>query len=164
MPQVTGLDILRAAQGAGPETPVILMTAQASLQSAIQSVNEGAFYYIQKPFANDELLTILKRACEFRQIRVENKQLKQEIRRRGPGTSTVSRPIGKSKRFLDVFRLAEQVAPTGLDGADPGRERHRQGGAGALSPQPRCGRTGPSSPSTAARSPRPCSRASSSAT
>ena len=63
-------------------TPVILMTAQASLQSAIQAVNQGAFYYIQKPFSNDELVAILRRACEFRAVRVENKQLKQEIRRR----------------------------------------------------------------------------------
>ena len=64
-------------------TPVILMTAQASLQTAIGAVNAGAFYYIQKPFANDELLAILRRACEFRSVRVENKQLKQEIRRAG---------------------------------------------------------------------------------
>ena len=63
-------------------TPVILMTAQASLQTAIQAVNAGAFYYIQKPFSNDELVAILRRACEYRAVRVENKQLKQEIRRR----------------------------------------------------------------------------------
>jgi two-component system response regulator HydG len=114
MPQVTGLDILQAVKEHDPMTPVILMTAQASLQSAIQAVNIGAFYYLQKPFANDELLAILKRACEFRQIRVENKHLKQEIRRAAgtKGTSAVSRPIGKSRRFLDVLRLAEQVAPT----------------------------------------------------
>jgi two-component system response regulator HydG len=114
MPQVTGLDILQAVKEHDPMTPVILMTAQASLQSAIQAVNIGAFYYLQKPFANDELLAILKRACEFRQIRVENKHLKQEIRRAAgtKGTGTVSRPIGKSRRFLDVLRLAEQVAPT----------------------------------------------------
>ena len=114
MPQVTGLDILQAVKEHDPMTPVILMTAQASLQSAIQAVNIGAFYYLQKPFANDELLAILKRACEFRQIRVENKHLKQEIRRAAgnKGNTTVSRPIGKSRRFLDVLRLAEQVAPT----------------------------------------------------
>ncbi len=110
MPQVGGLDILHAAREQDPMTPVILMTAQASLQTAIGAVNAGAFYYIQKPFSNDELLTILRRACEFRAVRVENKQLKQEIRRRGGGG--LARPIGKSKRFLDVLRLAEQVAPT----------------------------------------------------
>jgi len=109
MPQVTGLDILQAAKEQDSMTPVILMTAQASLQTAIQAVNQGAFYYIQKPFSNDELLAILRRACEFRQIRVENRQLKQEIRRKD--RSAVVRPIGKSRRFTEVLRLAEQVAP-----------------------------------------------------
>ena len=111
MPQVSGLDILRAAKEQDPETPVILMTAQASLQTAIQAVNEGAFYYIQKPFSNDELLAILRRACEFRSIRVENKQLKQDFKRKAD-RAQVTRPIGKSRRFVEVLKLAEQVAPT----------------------------------------------------
>ncbi len=110
MPQVSGLDILTAAREQDPMTPVILMTAQASLQSAISAVNSGAFYYIQKPFSNDELVAILRRACEFRAVRVENKQLKQEIRRRDK--SAVTRPIGKSKRFMELLKLAEHVAPT----------------------------------------------------
>ncbi|HET7379992.1 MAG TPA: response regulator, partial [Gaiellales bacterium] len=80
MPQVTGIDILTAVRQQDAETPVILMTAQASLQSAIQAVNEGAFYYIQKPFSNDDLVAICRRAAEHRRLRTENKQLKQEIR------------------------------------------------------------------------------------
>jgi len=112
MPQVTGLDILKAAKEQDPETPVILMTAQASLQSAIQAVNEGAFYYIQKPFSNDELVAILRRACEYRSIRVENKQLKQDFRRKAD-RAQVTRPIGKSRRFVELLKLSEQVAPTG---------------------------------------------------
>ena len=111
MPQVSGLDILQAAKEQDVMTPVILMTAQASLQTAVAAVNAGAFYYIQKPFSNDELLAILRRACEFRQIRVENRLLKQDFRRRGD-RPTVSRPIGKSRRFMDTLRLAELVAPT----------------------------------------------------
>jgi DNA-binding NtrC family response regulator len=113
MPQVSGLDILQAAKEQDPMTPVILMTAQASLQTAVAAVNAGAFYYVQKPFSNDELLAILRRACEYRQIRVENRLLKQDIRRRGGAERpAVSRPIGKSRRFLDTLRLAEVVAPT----------------------------------------------------
>ncbi|MEO8562147.1 MAG: response regulator, partial [bacterium] len=50
MPDVGGVEILAAARQQNPDTPVILMTAQATLQSAMQAVNEGAFYYIQKPF------------------------------------------------------------------------------------------------------------------
>ena len=110
MPSVTGIDILTAVRQQEPETPVILMTAQASLQSAIQAVNEGAFYYIQKPFSNDDLVAICRRAAEHRLLRTENKQLKQEIRRRE--RSRHAQPLGKSRPFAEVLRLAEQVAPT----------------------------------------------------
>jgi two-component system response regulator HydG len=110
MPQVTGIDILTAMRHQDHETPVILMTAQASLQSAIQAVNEGAFYYIQKPFSNDDLVAICRRAAEHRRLRTENKQLKQEIRRRE--RSRFARPLGKSRIFAEVLKLAEQVAPT----------------------------------------------------
>ena len=110
MPDVGGVEILAAARQQDPDTPVILMTAQATLQSAMQAVNEGAFYYIQKPFRNDELLAILKRASEHRELRVENRSLRQEIKRReGP---VGSRPVGNARSWLDVLRLAETVAPT----------------------------------------------------
>ena len=110
MPDITGVQVLSHARQADSETPVILMTAQATLQSAVQAVNEGAFYYIQKPFRNDELVAILKRAAEHRKLRVENQSLKQEIRRRDKSSS--HRPIGRSKSWLEVLRLAETVAPT----------------------------------------------------
>jgi two-component system response regulator HydG len=110
MPQVTGIDILQAVREQDPETPVILMTAQASLQTAIQAVNQGAFYYIQKPFSNDDMVAICRRAAEHRRLRAENKQLKQEIRRRE--RSGQVKPLGKSKVFAEVMKLAEQVAPT----------------------------------------------------
>ena len=110
MPQVGGLDILHAAHEQDPETPVILMTAQASLQTAIQAVNDGAFYYIQKPFSNDDMVAICRRAAEYRQLRSENKHLKNEIRRRDQSVAMM--PIGKARCFVDVLKLAEQVAPT----------------------------------------------------
>jgi two-component system response regulator HydG len=110
MPGVSGIDILAEAREVDVEMPVILMTAQASLQSAIEAVNEGAFYYIQKPFANDELIAICQRAAEQRNLKTENKELKQEIRRRERSKSV--QPVGKAKGFTDVLQLAEQVAPT----------------------------------------------------
>jgi DNA-binding NtrC family response regulator len=111
MPGAGGLDVLTAAREADPEMPVILMTAQASLQSAVRAVNEGAYYYLQKPFANDELLAICRRAAEARQLKVENRQLKKEIRRRV--RPNVRRPVGGAPRFLEVLELAETVAATG---------------------------------------------------
>ena len=110
MPNVNGLEILTAARQRDADIPVILMTAQATLQSAVQAVNEGAYYYIQKPFRNDELVAILRRAAEHRHLRVENNSLKQEIKRRDK--TLLGRPVGKSKSWLEVLRLAETVAPT----------------------------------------------------
>jgi len=110
MPNVTGVEILAAARQSDPDVPVILMTAQATLQSAMQAVNEGAFYYIQKPFRNDELVAILRRAAEHRKLRVENKSLKQAIRRAERGGT--ARPVGTSKSWLEILRLVETVAPT----------------------------------------------------
>jgi CheY-like chemotaxis protein len=58
MPGVDGLQLLAAAREHDAMLPVILMTAQATLQTAIQAVNDGAFYYLQKPFRNDDLVAI----------------------------------------------------------------------------------------------------------
>jgi two-component system response regulator HydG len=110
MPGVGGLEVLLAAKEQDRTLPVILMTAQASLQTAIRAVNEGAFYYIQKPFANDELVAICRRAAESRQLKKENQALKTEIQRRDRGD--LSRPVGRSKGFVEVLRTAETVGPS----------------------------------------------------
>jgi DNA-binding NtrC family response regulator len=110
MPAVSGVELLSAARERDAEVPVILMTAQATLQSAVQAVNAGAFYYIQKPFRNDELLAILRRAAEHRSLRVENRSLKQEIRRRD--MSVTDGPVGSSPAWQTIMQLAETVAPT----------------------------------------------------
>ncbi|HUF12934.1 MAG TPA: sigma-54 dependent transcriptional regulator [Longimicrobiales bacterium] len=110
MPGVTGIEVLAAVREKDPETPVILMTAQASLHSAVQAVNQGAFYYLQKPFTNDDMVALCRRAAETRTLKKENKELKREIRRRD--TTKGGRPVGRNRQFVDVLRLAETVAPT----------------------------------------------------
>jgi DNA-binding NtrC family response regulator len=110
MPGLTGMDVLAAVRDRDPEVPVILMTAQASLQSAIEAVNRGAFYYLQKPFSNADLVALCRRAMEARRLKHENVALKKEIKRRD--ISGKGRPIGKNRAFLDVVQLAETVAPT----------------------------------------------------
>jgi DNA-binding NtrC family response regulator len=110
MPGASGLEVLTQAREVDSEMPVILMTAQASLQSAVRAVNEGAYYYLQKPFANDELLAICRRAAEARRLKVENRQLKNEIRSRPRREG--NRPVGAAPRFEEVLELAETVAAT----------------------------------------------------
>src|SRR3954467_8533433 len=108
MPDVTGLDILASVRAHDPEAVVILMTAQASLQSAIGAVNNGAFYYIQKPFKNEELVAIVRRAAQHSNLRRESKTLKAEAKRR----DRTGKPIGASKTWLDALHVAESVAET----------------------------------------------------
>jgi DNA-binding NtrC family response regulator len=110
MPAISGIEVLEAVRTWDTGVPVILMTAQASLQSAIKAVNEGAYYYLQKPFGNDELVTLCQRAVETRTLKTENTELKKEIKRRQGGVG--DRPIGKNRSFIDVLRMAETVAPT----------------------------------------------------
>jgi len=110
MPHVSGMDLLEAVRKQDAQKPVILMTAQAELRTAIEAVNRGAFYYVLKPFSNDDLIAIVRRAAETRQLRTENRELRREIRRRE--RRTTGRPIGAAQGFVDVLRLAEQVAPT----------------------------------------------------
>jgi len=110
MPGVGGLEVMAAAREVDLALPVILMTAQASLQTAVRAVNEGAFYYIQKPFSNDELLAICRRAVETRELKRENHALRSEISRRDRDRS--GRPVGKSRSFVEVVRLAETAAPS----------------------------------------------------
>lgn len=110
MPVVDGVQLLAAARQRDPDCPVILMTAQATLQSAVQAVNEGAYQYVQKPFRNDELVALLTRALETRQLRRENKVLKQQIR--AQGGRTIDRPIGRSAPWVAALKVAETVAPT----------------------------------------------------
>ena len=111
MPTISGIEVLAAVKARDPQLPVVLMTAQASMQSAIQAVNEGAFYYIQKPFRNDELVAILRRAAEHRQLKIENVTLKQEIQRRDR-SSVGNKPTGNSRSWLKLLEMVETVAPT----------------------------------------------------
>ncbi|WKW13048.1 sigma-54 dependent transcriptional regulator [Pseudogemmatithrix spongiicola] len=110
MPGVGGVEVLNAAREHDAEVPVILMTAQATLQTAMQAVNAGAFYYIQKPFRNDELLAILRRAAEHRALRLENKSLKREMKRRERKNAPA--PVGAHPAWIEALSLAEAVAHT----------------------------------------------------
>ncbi|MFO7587603.1 MAG: sigma-54 dependent transcriptional regulator [Gemmatimonadota bacterium] len=108
MPKVSGIDVLEEIRKSSPETPVVLMTAQASLQSAIQAVNLGATHYVQKPFKNDELIAILNRSLDWGALKKENVGLKRELKKQQ--TLKVGKPIGVSPSFRAALDLAESVA------------------------------------------------------
>jgi two-component system response regulator HydG len=117
MPGVDGLAVLDAARALAPAPTVVLMTAQATLQSAIGAVNAGAFHYLQKPFRNDELVAVVRRAAE--RGAAERGPVERGGERRGGGEATARRrergmvppvPLGDSRAWRDAIRLAETVA------------------------------------------------------
>jgi two-component system response regulator PilR (NtrC family) len=108
MPGMNGLEVLYRLKRIDPEAMVIVITAYASVESAIAAMKKGAFDYIQKPFKHDDLLMTIGRAIEHRRLRSENIRLKDELRRRF-GFENI---IGKSKPMQGVFELISAAAPT----------------------------------------------------
>ena len=86
-----------------------MITAYASMESAIAAMKKGAFDYITKPFKNDEVLVVLSNAVERRQLVAENVALKQNLQARYHKVAGI---IGKSSRMKQVFDLIIQAAPS----------------------------------------------------
>lgn len=106
MLEMDGIEVLRAIKRARPETTVILMTAFGSIDSAVQAMKEGAYHYITKPFKMEELLILLRRALEERQLRQEVRSLRQEVRSR----YQLSHIVGKGQAMQEVFELIRKVS------------------------------------------------------
>jgi len=108
MPGMSGLDVLRALQRIHPEALVIIITAYASVESAIEAMKIGAFDYVQKPFKHEELLLTIARALEHKSLRDENMRLRSELDRK----FSFSNIIGRSRAMEKVFELIRAAAPT----------------------------------------------------
>jgi two-component system, NtrC family, response regulator PilR len=108
MPKRGGLELLTAARDLSPETAVVVITAYASTDSAIQAMREGAYDYITKPFKVDEIRLVIEKALEKKQLALENERLKTELKSR-VGHPTI---IGNSRGIREVFDLIAQVAST----------------------------------------------------
>ena len=109
MPGIDGLQVLDELKKHDEELPVLMITAYASMESAIAAMKKGAFDYITKPFKNDEVLIVLQNAIERRQLVAENVSLRQNLQSRYHKFSGI---IGKSSRMKQVFDLIIQAAPS----------------------------------------------------
>ncbi|MBZ0252973.1 MAG: sigma 54-interacting transcriptional regulator, partial [Candidatus Methylomirabilis sp.] len=85
-----------------------MVTAFATVDSAVDAMKDGAFDYISKPFNTDDLVLSLQRALEARRIRAENAQLKRQLR----GKYKFENMVGTSDAIQQVFQLVEKVADT----------------------------------------------------
>lgn len=81
LPDISGLEVLKAVREINEDTMVIMETAFASLETSIEAMNKGAYTYVPKPFNMDELLVIIKKCLERQRLSIENKRLLQELRR-----------------------------------------------------------------------------------
>ncbi|MCK6455012.1 MAG: sigma-54 dependent transcriptional regulator [Phycisphaerae bacterium] len=79
MPGMDGIELLRQLRAAGVETPLILMTAFATVGTAVEAMKQGAFDYLQKPFEVDELLLLVERAAQMGRLRDENEALRASL-------------------------------------------------------------------------------------
>ncbi|OGD28472.1 MAG: Fis family transcriptional regulator [Candidatus Aminicenantes bacterium RBG_13_63_10] len=108
MPGLDGLTVLRRIRERDPHSTVIIITAYASVESALEAMKSGAYDYIQKPFKHEELLLTIGRALDHRHLRAENARLREELR----GKFSFTNIIGKSKTMETVFDLVKTAAPS----------------------------------------------------
>ncbi|MCX7973910.1 MAG: sigma-54 dependent transcriptional regulator [Candidatus Aminicenantes bacterium] len=108
MPGLDGIEVLKAIKRTDPQALIIIITAYASVESAIAAMKLGAFDYIQKPFKHDELILIIRRALEHKRLQEENIRLREELDRKF-GFANI---IGRSKVMQNVFEMIKATAPT----------------------------------------------------
>ena len=111
MPDLIGLDLIReiTQHGSAPERPqIVLMTAHATVESAIEAMKLGALDYLQKPFEIDELLVVVRRAVELQRLRNQHRYLLSERDEEFDHYGIV----GRSRAMQDVIQTLERVAET----------------------------------------------------
>jgi two-component system C4-dicarboxylate transport response regulator DctD len=109
LPGASGLDLLAQCRERAPDVPVILVTGHGDISMAVQAMRDGAYDFIEKPFASERLIETVRRALERRTLLLENLALRRELA--GQGT-LAPRIIGRSLAIEQVRKLIANVAPT----------------------------------------------------
>ena len=108
MKRMSGLEALQAIKKISPAIPVLIMTAYASVKTAVQGLKLGAFDYMVKPLDMDEVLLNIEKALNFQQMKIENKVLKERLNLE----FDFSAIIGRSKKMREVFEVLAMAAPS----------------------------------------------------
>jgi len=106
MPRKDGIEVLQHLVEHHPEIPVILMTAYSSVEGAVDAMKRGAFNYLVKPFNQDEMLVVARKALETTRLQRELALVRQRQKRKYGSENLV----GKSQKMLEVFELIRKVA------------------------------------------------------
>src|SRR2546422_219924 len=106
MPKADGMAVLKAVKSSSPETVVLVITAFATADSAVDAMKQGAYDYLTKPFQVDEVQLIIRNALERRRLSTENILLKREM----ASQSSFAQIVGQSEGMLKVFDVVRKVA------------------------------------------------------
>lgn len=106
MPKIDGMEVLKAVRSVSPETVVLIITAFATADSAVEAMKQGAYDYLTKPFQVDEVQLIIRNALEKRRLTTENMLLKREM----ASQSSFAQLVGQSEAMQKVFDVVRKVA------------------------------------------------------
>ncbi len=108
LPGISGIEVLRTSKEVSPETSVIMITAYASTESAIEALKLGAADYIVKPFNVDEIKIIIKNELEKKKLARENLYLKDQLKEK----EEFGEIVGKSPKMIEILSLIYKIADT----------------------------------------------------
>jgi DNA-binding NtrC family response regulator len=108
MPRMDGMDLLKKIKESFPGLSVILLTAQASIDSAVEAIKHGAYDYLEKPIDHTRLHILLDKCLEHKRTLNEVELLKAQLRQYG----SFGELVGTSRQMQEVYRLIELVAPS----------------------------------------------------
>ena len=105
---MTGLDVLRACRQKQPNTTVVMISAYASTETAVEAMNEGAYDYVPKPFDNEELKQTIAKALDLKTLEHEKQIIEDEMKQ----NLHFEMIVGNSPAMLHIYKMIRQVAPT----------------------------------------------------
>ena len=108
LPGMNGLELLARIRRQNSQAPVIVMTAFGTVENAVEAMKSGATDFLLKPFSLDHLTAVVNKALEYRALRDENRQLREELGRRYEFANI----IGRSAPMQEIFSTIERVAPS----------------------------------------------------
>jgi two-component system response regulator HydG len=111
MPEVDGMNLLARSRAAAPERPVLVMTAYAAVETAIDAIRHGAYHYLTKPFTLDELALFVGRALENERLRGEARSLRAALRDQASLGGLVAASAAMREVFDLVVRVADAESP-----------------------------------------------------
>jgi len=108
MPGMGGLDFLKRAKAVDPDLPILVMTGQGTIETAVEAMRNGAEDYLTKPIARSEVILQIERALEKRRLVTENRELRGELADR----YSYDKIIGNSRAMKKVYQIIAKVAPS----------------------------------------------------